>query len=95
MLSGLERYMPDGARWNIPHGGFFIWVELPEGIDTVKMLSKAVKSGVNYLPGTACFASGKGNNTLRLAFSFVKLDQIEQGMRILGEIIREEMELGA
>jgi len=95
MLAGLERYMPDGAHWNKPHGGFFIWVELPEGIDTVKMLSNAVKAGVNYLPGTACFASGKGINTLRLAFSFVKLDQIEQGMRILGEVIREQMESDA
>jgi 2-aminoadipate transaminase len=91
MLAGLERYMPDGTRWTNPQGGFFIWLELPDGIDTVKMLSKAVAAGVNYLPGVACFASGKGKNTIRLAFSFVKLEQIDPGMRILGEVIKAEL----
>jgi 2-aminoadipate transaminase len=92
MLAGLERYMPEGVRWTNPTGGFFIWVELPESVDTGKMLSKAMAAGVNYLPGTACFAGGKGTNCIRLAFSFVKLEQIEPGMRKLGEIITAEME---
>lgn len=92
MLSGLERYMPDGVTWTNPAGGFFIWVELPESLDTGKMLSKAVAAGVNYLPGTACFAGGKGKNCIRLAFSFVKLEQIEPGMRKLGEVIKAELE---
>lgn len=91
MLAGLERYMPDGARWTNPQGGFFIWLELPERVDTVKILKKAIEAGVNYLPGPACFASGKGRNTIRLAFSFVALEQIEPGLRILGEVIGQEL----
>jgi 2-aminoadipate transaminase len=94
-LAGLERYMPDGARWTNPQGGFFIWLELPERLDTVKMLADAVAAGVNYTPGPACFASRKGKNTIRLAFSHVRLDQIEPGLRILGEIIERQLAAGA
>lgn len=93
-LAGLERYMPDGARWTNPQGGFFIWVELPESVDTVKMLRDAVAAGVNYTPGPACFASRKGKNTIRLAFSHVTADKIEPGLRILGEVIRQHMAAG-
>lgn len=91
MMAALERYMPDGSRWTNPQGGFFIWLELPESIDTVKISKRAIEAGVNYLPGPACFASGKGRNSIRLAFSFVKLEQIEPGLRILGDIIRQEL----
>lgn len=90
-LAGLERYMPDGARWTNPQGGFFIWMELPERLDTVKMLRDAITAGVNYTPGPACFASRKGKNTIRLAFSHVPLDQIEPGLRILGEVIERHL----
>jgi 2-aminoadipate transaminase len=90
-LAGLERYMPDGARWTNPQGGFFIWLELPERLDTVRMLADAVAAGVNYTPGPACFASRKGKNTIRLAFSHVRLDQIEPGLRILGETIERQL----
>lgn len=92
MLAALERYMPDGSRWTNPQGGFFIWLELPERVDTVKILKLAIEAGVNYLPGPACFASGKGRNAIRLAFSFVRLDQIEPGLRILGEVVRQELD---
>lgn len=90
-LAGLERYMPDGARWTNPQGGFFIWLELPESLDTVKMLRDAIAAGVNYTPGPACFASRKGKNTIRLAFSHVSLDKIEPGLRILGEVIQGQL----
>lgn len=90
-LAGLERYMPDGARWTNPQGGFFIWVELPESADTVKMLRDAIAAGVNYTPGPACFASRKGKHTIRLAFSHLTVDKIEPGLRILGEVIRQHL----
>ena len=87
VLAGLERYMPDGSRWTTPHGGFFVWLELPEGFDSVTMLPEAITQGVNYLPGPACFADARGRNCIRLAFSFVKLEQIDPGLRILGDLI--------
>ncbi|HEX2911984.1 MAG TPA: PLP-dependent aminotransferase family protein [Chloroflexia bacterium] len=91
MLAALERYMPDGSRWTEPQGGFFVWLELPEKVDTVKMLPAAIQAGVNYLPGPACFASRSGRNTIRLAFSYIKLEEIEPGLRILGEVIEREL----
>jgi 2-aminoadipate transaminase len=94
-LAGLERYMPDGARWTSPQGGFFIWLELPERLDTVKMLRDAITAGVNYTPGPACFASRKGKNTIRLAFSHLPVEQIEPGLRILGEVIQRNLTAGA
>jgi 2-aminoadipate transaminase len=92
MLAGLERYMPQGVRWTHPQGGFFIWLELPRGLDTGKFLSKALAAGVSYVPGARCFASGSGQNCIRLSFSFVKLDQIELGIHILAEVIKAELE---
>ncbi len=91
MLAGLERYMPDGARWTKPQGGFFIWLELPESLDTVKMLRDAIDAGVNYTPGPACFASRTGRHTLRLAFSHLPVEKIEPGLRILGEVIQRQL----
>lgn len=91
-LAGLERYMPEGSRWTQPQGGFFIWLELPESVDTVKMLPQAIAAGVNYLPGAACFASEGGRHAIRLAFSHIKLEQIEPGLRKLGEVIQEVLD---
>ena len=91
VLASLERYLPDGVHWTMPQGGFFVWLEMPEGFDTVKMLPVAIERGVNYLPGPDCFVDGSGKNCIRLAFSFVKLEQIDPGLRILGELITENM----
>jgi len=59
------------------------------------MLRDAVAAGVNYTPGPACFASRKGKNTIRLAFSHVTVDKIDPGLRILGEVIRQHMAAGS
>jgi len=91
VLAGLERYMPEGTKWTVPQGGFFVWLELPERVDTVKMLSSAIEAGVNYLPGRFCYASDKGRNCIRLAFSLVKVEEIEAGLRKLGETIEQEL----
>ncbi len=91
-LAGLERYMPEGARWTTPQGGFFIWLELPERVDTVKMLPLAIAAGVNYLPGPACFASRTGRHTIRIAYSHIETGQIEPGLRILGEVIQQALD---
>lgn len=92
MLAGLERYMPNGSKWTFPQGGFFIWLELPEKVDTVKIQGRALEAGVTYLSGAACYASGKGRNCIRLAFSLVSVEDIEPGLRKLGEVIQAELE---
>lgn len=91
MLAALAEQMPSGVAWTRPEGGFFVWVTLPEGIDTGRMLVQAKERGVEYLPGSACFVEGGGRNMLRLAFSYATEDQIETGIRILGEVIDGEL----
>ncbi|MDP9364563.1 MAG: PLP-dependent aminotransferase family protein [Chloroflexota bacterium] len=91
MLAALERHMPSGTIWTRPEGGFFVWVTLPKGVDAERMLPQAKERGVEYLPGASCYADGRGGNQLRLSFSFVPDDQIEPGIRIIGEIAKGEV----
>lgn len=91
MLAALERHMPEGTTWTIPEGGFFIWVTLPEGIDTTRMHPQVNELGVEYLPGPASFSDGSGGNQLRLSFSFVEDERIEQGIRVIGDVARSEL----
>jgi DNA-binding transcriptional MocR family regulator len=83
MLEALETELP-GARWSHPEGGYFIWLELPDGTDTTKLLGPAGEAGVTYVPG-ADF--GGEPNTARLAFSFVSLDEIREGVRRLAALV--------
>lgn len=91
MLDALARHFPEGATWTTPEGGFFIWVTLPEGVDTTAMAPQARERGVEYLPGRSCFVDGTGKNMLRLSYSFARDEEIEPGVRILGEIIQGEI----
>lgn len=91
MLAALERHMPEGTTWTTPDGGFFIWVTLPEGVDTTKMLPQARERGVEYLPGATCFVGEIGANNMRLSYSFARDEQIEQGIQILSEVIKGEL----
>ncbi len=86
MLDCLKQF-PDGVVYTRPQGGLFIWAELPEGMDTVKLLSKAVEKKVAYVPGTYFCADGGHLNTLRLNFSNSTLEQIETGMSILNDLV--------
>jgi 2-aminoadipate transaminase len=91
MLTALARSMPAGTTRTIPEGGIFIWVTLPAGIDTARMLPQVQELGVEYLPGAACYADGSGPNQLRLSFSFVADDLIETGIRAIGEVAAAEL----
>ncbi|RDK07297.1 PLP-dependent aminotransferase family protein [Cupriavidus lacunae] len=89
MLDALKRHMPEGVSWNAPEGGMFIWMELPEGLDSMVILEEAVKRNVAYVPGAPFYASNPKRNALRLAFVTVSAERIEQGVAILGELFRE------
>ena len=90
MLNCLHSF-PEGVRFTKPQGGLFIWAELPEHIDAVKLLSKAVEKKVAYVPGTYFCVGGGHMNTIRLNFSNSTLEQIEQGMTVLSSIIKAEI----
>lgn len=93
MLAALEEHFPGEARWTRPEGGLFIWVTLPEYIDTSKMLPLAVLQKVAFVPGSAFFADGSGANNMRLNFSFATEEKIDEGVKRLGKVIKKEMVL--
>lgn len=90
MLQLCEKYLPDGSTWTTPEGGLFLWVTLPEGISTTELLPVAIeREHVAFIPGQPFFADGTGANTMRLNFSNASLEQIREGMRRLGGVVRE------
>ncbi len=96
MLAALAAELPEGVRWTDPDGGFFVWVTLPEGIDTYPLLHRAIDAGVVFIPGAAFTPSDEPSNKLRLAFSAVSPEDIAEGIRRLAPILRSAMsELGA
>ena len=91
MLAALETHFPDSVSWTVPTGGMFLWVTLPAGNDTIKLLEKAVEKNVAYVPGGPFFANGGGEHTLRISYSVATLEQIDEGMKNLGAVLREHM----
>ena len=91
MLAALEAYFPDNVSWTHPQGGLFIWVTLPEGIDTAQLLKDALEYRIAFVPGAAFHADGGGANTMRLSFSNVNSEQIEEGIRRLGKLLHTRM----
>jgi len=93
MIEALEKYMPkdEGIRWTHPDGGLFIWVWLPDGIDTKEMLPQAVAKKVAYVPGSAAFVDGSGHNTMRLSFSSSTPEKIDEGIRRLSVVVKAEI----
>jgi len=93
MMRGLEDHMPPGTTWTRPGGGFFVWLTLPEGLDSDQMMGRATSHGVAYVPGAAFYADGLGSRNIRLSYCFPTAERIYEGTRRLGETLREEIEL--
>lgn len=91
MYNALEAHFPKEAKWTKPNGGMFFWVTLPEMIDTKEMLVRAVQKDVAYVPGSPFFPSGGGKNTMRLNYSYPTMEQIEEGIKKLGTVIKETL----
>lgn len=91
--AALKEFMPEGCSWRTPQGGFFIWVDVPENIDTPSLLDEAMDEGILYIPGTAFFLDGRGRNSLRLAYSQVDEATLREGARRLGAILQNALEL--
>src|SRR3989449_1373148 len=90
-LAALSREMPPGVTWTHPHGGLFLWVRLPEGMDTERMLPPAVEEGVAYVVGSGFHADGGGRNAMRLNFSFPSEAEIEEGVRRLARLVKKNL----
>jgi 2-aminoadipate transaminase len=93
LLEGLAEEFPEGSTWTIPQGGFFIWATLPAAIKTGDLLVKAIEENVAFVRGDAFFVDGQGSESMRLSFSAVPEERIKEGVRRLGAVIRDQMEL--
>jgi len=88
MLDAMAREFPEGFTALRPAGGFFVWCKLPTGMSAKALLSQAEARGATFLPGTRCFADGQGDDAIRLAFSFLPAEQIEEGIARIGATMR-------
>ncbi|TFG91890.1 MAG: PLP-dependent aminotransferase family protein [Candidatus Atribacteria bacterium] len=91
MISALEKHFPKEATWTNPKGGFFVVVTLPEYIDTGEMFKEAIAENVAYVPGAPFFADGKGQKTMRLSFCYPSEENIEEGIKRLGKVIKKRI----
>ena len=89
MLKALEESMPSGISWTRPKGGFYIWVSLPETMDSSDVFAASIKKGAAFVIGNAFDPEEKKNNCFRLAFSHTPEDKIETGIKIIAEAIKD------
>ncbi|KYK21199.1 aminotransferase [Thermoplasmatales archaeon SG8-52-4] len=92
MIRSMEKYFPEGYICYKPQGGMFAWPTLPEGIDTETLFLDAIKQKVAYVHGKAFHVDGGGERSMRLNFSYSANDQIEEGIKRLGTVIKEKLE---
>jgi 2-aminoadipate transaminase len=93
MLEALREHFPAAATWTKPQGGLFIWATLPDYIDTGDLLAKALRNDVAFVPGTAAYVDDRGKNSMRLNFSGVTEEEIREGIKRIGRVIEEQVEL--
>ena len=93
MVAALEKYMPkdEGITWTNPEGGLFLWMRLPEEIDTEEMFPRALENKVAYVIGNAFYVDGRGRNEMRLSFSLGTPERIEEGIKRLAKVVSEEL----
>jgi 2-aminoadipate transaminase len=93
MLDALAEHFPAEASWTHPAGGLFIWATLPDFIDTTDLLARALQRNVAFVPGRGAYLDGRGGSSMRLNFSGVGDADIREGVRRIGEVVAEQLEL--
>jgi len=89
MLSALQKHLPKSVKWNRPGGGMFLWVTLPDCWDAKKLLLRCIEHNVAFVPGQEFFPDNTGMNTARLNFSNTSTENIEEGIKRIGGVLRE------
>jgi len=92
MINAMEKYFPDGYVCYKPKGGMFAWATLPEGIDTELLFLDAIKQKVAYVHGKAFHVDGGGERSMRLNFSYSTDNQIEEGIKRLGNVAKAKLQ---
>ena len=93
MLDALAEFFPAEAQWTRPAGGLFIWVTLPDFIDTTDLLARALRDNVAFVPGEAAYLDGRGRSSMRLNFSGSGEDAAREGVRRIGKVVSEQVAL--
>jgi 2-aminoadipate transaminase len=93
MLESLAEHFPAEATWTAPNGGLFVWATLPEALDTTDLLARALQRNVAFVPGRGAYLDGRGGSSMRLNFSGVSEAEIREGVRRIGEVIAEQLDL--
>lgn len=91
MMEAFEKYMPEGVSWTRPEGGLFLFLTLPEGMDSEKLFLKAIEKKVAFVIGQVFHCDGSGKNTMRINFSYATKEQNVEGVKRLAAVIKEEM----
>ncbi len=92
MLAALEKHFPEGVRWTRPAGGLFLWITLPEGLDSTRLLREALEQErVAFVPGVSFFPRGGGERTCRLNFSYCGPEAIDEGVRRLANVVKRSL----
>ena len=91
-VAALARHMPEGSSWTTPQGGFYVWLTLPGGVDTVALSAAARELKVAYVPGRPFYVGDGGTSQIRLSYSRVADELIEEGIRRIGEVLRTALE---
>ncbi len=89
MLDALEEYLPETVTWSHPDGGFFVWITLPDHVNATELATRAADNGVIYFPGHWFYPDGDRFNAIRLSYSTVPEARIVEGIRRLGETLRQ------
>ena len=89
LIDALADHLPKDCHWMTPQGGFYVWLRLPEEINSAVFLRTAEDAGVSYIPGVKFFAHGGGENYCRLNFTMVSLNELEEGAYRLGSALRK------
>jgi 2-aminoadipate transaminase len=89
MLDALAAEMPEGTRWSTPEGGYFLWLDLEDGVDAADLLTRATEAGVTFVKGSDFFPNGSGGHSAaRLAFSYETPERIAEGVSLLASLLR-------
>ena len=91
LLGLLEKHMPEGVTWTHPEGGLFLFLTMPEGFEAVKFYDRSLDAGVAYVAGEFFHPDGSGKNTMRMNFSFMSPEKITEGVRLLADLLRDEI----
>jgi 2-aminoadipate transaminase len=94
MLAALRAHFPPAVVWNRPSSGMYVWAELPPGLDATELLRVAVETeNVAFSPGVIfCAGDSHGDRCLRLCFTSLPPERIEEGIRRLGRAVRAMMD---